>query len=405
MDDQAMTSEHPADDFERSAFYPGEDARPEWAHPDRYPRAHNISAGFFYPKVIRPTQPVPPEHLTVRIDGIEDSTAVARWNLLWEAAQFRRRFFDIDELPRQMRVVADRGDHNVVFVPRTRSRYHEYSLLYHLLPERTLRRYGLPLIRSANWPFLVDSPDVDRFLRPDFADRLSQAWGSYVWRDLIGTSPISGFSRSDPIRLLAHNLDFWLPYTNGVAEDILRAAPFVDDDNSEFPATLADGSTLAGATAGAARMGIELWYGESEARDASDAVLEMADSKGSLRGILDAVRSNRVEEDFSPRWTHAREDFERKLYKKRNKVAVRFVELTDTIPVQGPEAEVVGNTVTTDFLALLDPKERQIVVLLSSGTTRLTEIADAMGYANHSPISKRLARIRLQAQEFFDQCD
>jgi hypothetical protein len=34
------------------------------------------------------------------------------------------------------------------------------------------------------------------------------------------------------------------------------------------------------------------------------------------------------------------EDFERRLYRKRAKIKVRFVELTDTITVQGPETEI-----------------------------------------------------------------
>ena len=130
--------------------------------------------------------------------------------------------------------------------------------------------------------------------------------------------------------------------------------------------------------------------------------IELADADGRLRGILDAVRSNRVEDDFSDRWSFAREDFERKLYRKRSKIKTTFVELTDTIPVQGPETEIVGQTVTADFMALLDERNREIVVLLNSGHTSLTEIADILGYANHSPISKRLNRIRRQAEQFFD---
>lgn len=122
-----------------------------------------------------------------------------------------------------------------------------------------------------------------------------------------------------------------------------------------------------------------------------------------LRDILDAARSNRVEEDFSERWTHAREDFERKLYRKRSKVKVRFVELTDNIPVQGPETEVVGRMVTNDFLALLNERDREVVVLLSSGITKLTEVAQIMGYSNHSAVSKRLHRICQQAEQFFDE--
>ena len=131
--------------------------------------------------------------------------------------------------------------------------------------------------------------------------------------------------------------------------------------------------------------------------------VEEADADGQLRGILEAVRSNRVEDDFSEHWSYAREDFERKLYRKRSKVKIRFVELTDTIPVQGPETEVEANLVFADFLALLDRKERQVVVLLQSGVTKVGDVASILGYKNHSPVSKRLARIRKKAAEYFDQ--
>jgi hypothetical protein len=76
--------------------------------------------------------------------------------------------------------------------------------------------------------------------------------------------------------------------------------------------------------------------------------------------------------------------------------------MTDSIPVQGPETEVVDRVVFGDFLALLNEKDREIVVLLSSGVTKLTEVAQIMGYRNHSPVSKRLERIRREAAKFFD---
>jgi len=102
-------------------------------------------------------------------------------------------------------------------------------------------------------------------------------------------------------------------------------------------------------------------------------------------------------------WSYAREDFERKLYRKRSKVQVRFVELTDTFPVQGPETEILGNLVFADFLALLDERERQVVVLLHSGITKVGEVATALGYKNHSPISKRLTHIHRKAERFFGE--
>jgi hypothetical protein len=85
------------------------------------------------------------------------------------------------------------------------------------------------------------------------------------------------------------------------------------------------------------RAGGDLWCGEAEAAEVVQLAVEHADASGRLRGILEAVRSNRVEDDFSEHWPCAREDFERKLYRKRAKIKVRFVELTGTIPVQGPE--------------------------------------------------------------------
>ena len=94
--------------------------------------------------------------------------------------------------------------------------------------------------------------------------------------------------------------------------------------------TLDDGSVLHGTTAGNPRVGGELWTGEDDAAQFVRGTVDAADRNGQLRAILDAVRSHRVEDDFSHHWTYAREDFERKLYRKRSKIKVRFVELTDT---------------------------------------------------------------------------
>ena len=376
---------------------------------DQYPRLWNVSAGFLYRGVIRALEPSPPEYVTVSLPGgwhqssVELAVAVAKWNMLWEAAQFRRRFFSEEQLPPQMREVADRGDVNVVFVPRTASRYYEYAPIFHLLPRSTVERHGLPLLRGGQWPYLAEGSWVDRYIPVDFETRLERAWAQAVWRHLVSGSPLRAFSGRDPIRLLAHNLDFWLPPVTAVIQDILRDLPVVDKGVTEGPPPLTDGTVLEGAVMANPRVGTDLWRGEAMAAEVLRWTVEQADADGQLRGILDAVRSNRVEDDFSEYWSPAREDFERKLYHKRSKVKIRFVELTDTIPVQGPDTEVEANMVFADFLALLDKRERQVVVLLQSGVTKVGDVASILGYKNHSPISKRLARIRKKAAEYFDQ--
>ena len=387
----------------------------ETATPEEFPRLWNMSVGFTKRAIIRPIAPERPEYVTITLprprfgkeedESLRRTLAVHQWNQLWEAAQFRSRFFDDEkDLTADLVKIADRGDVNIIFVPRTPSRYYEYAPMYHLLDRSICERFGLPLLSRGQWPFGMETVDIGKYLPGDFQQRLSKAWAATVWRHLNSGSSLAAFSRDDPIRLLAHNLDYWLPPVTEVMQDALRDFPLVEGDG-DLPAEirLVDDSVLEGAVPGWPRMGGDLWRGQDEAAEFVTLTVEQADATGRLRGILDAVRSHRVADDFSARWSYAREDFERKLYHKRNKIAVKFVELPDTIPVQGPETEVEGRMVFADLMALLDAKERQIVILLSSGYTTLTDIAAEMGYANHSPISKKLARIRKQAQAFFKQ--
>jgi hypothetical protein len=374
-----------------------------------YPRLFNMSAGFIYQAVLRAERPDPVEYVTVQLGDLawtDEETrllvAAANWNMQWEAAQYRRRIFDEEELPPPIRELADRGDINITLVPRTRSRYYEYAPLFHLIPRAVLERNGLPLLHAGQWPFLSDVRQPDLYLPADFDRRLARAWASVVWGHIFRyKSPMRGFSASDPIRLLAHNLDYWIPAVTDVIQEELREWPEVDKGITTGPVKLENGTVFGGAVRANPRKGGDVWTGEEEASWIVDRTIEAADRHGHLRDILDAVRSHRVEEDFSDYWTAAREDFERKLYHKRLKVKVRFVEMTDSIPVQGPETEVVDRLVFGDFLALLNEKDREVVVLLSSGVTKLTEVAQIMGYSNHSPVSKRLERIRRQAAEFF----
>ena len=408
MADRPPSPEDEDDAFRRSQVIL--DADDEKAGADLYPRLFNISTGMIYTAVLRTQDPEPAEYVTIPFSpgwGDEENRlhlAVTRWNMQWEAAQFRRWIFREDDLPSPLSELAGRGDFNIVLVPRTSTRYFEYAPLLHMLPRAVLERHGLPLLHAGQWPPFADFYQVDRYLPDDFESRLSRAWASTIWGHIFRKSPMSGFSKSDPIRLLAHNLDYWVPAVTQVIQQEMREWPEVDKGIVAHPVRLTDGTIFGGAVRANPRMGGDVWRGEDEAALMVERTIEAADTRGRFREILDAVRSNRVEEDFSDRWSCAREDFERKLYHKRLKIKVRFVELTDTIPVQGPETEVIGSTVISDFLALLDERDRQVVVLLSSGVTKLAEVADIMGYRNHSPVSKRLDRIRKQAARFFGAC-
>jgi DNA-binding CsgD family transcriptional regulator len=239
----------------------------------------------------------------------------------------------------------------------------------------------------------------------NFDERFSACFAEHIWPLLCPGSSRKAFSATEPLRLLAHNLDFWLPYLDLAAQELVRSwgRTRVEDERQQKKIEKVRGMPKPPEypeyTVERPLHGGYIWSGEEEAWEVTRRVVELADESGKLRGIIDAVRSHRVEDDFSSKWSPAKEDFERKLYRKRSKTRVTFVELDDTIPVYGPDSEVEldRKLFWEDLIALLDPKERHVVVLLRSGHTQ-SEIAAALGYQNHSPISKALKRILRKAQ-------
>ena len=68
-------------------------------------------------------------------------------------------------------------------------------------------------------------------------------------------SGLSKFTADDPILLLAHNLDFWIPRVTQVIEEYLREFPVVNHGVTTGPVPLQDGSILPGALAANPRTG------------------------------------------------------------------------------------------------------------------------------------------------------
>jgi hypothetical protein len=372
-------------------------AHGEGLAPDAYPSLDTMSAAFMLRFIPRPLQASPIEYVRVPLaapprDATEEASSgylkvsnfVAQWNYAWEAGHLRQDIYGADAPPQlawirkypdvDLRLVTDQGQ---------RSQYDFYQSLYHLLPRTTLERHGLPLLKRGLWRYSVPDYWADRILPADADRRLEGAFAEHVWPALSAGSPINAFARDEPLRLLAHNLDFW-------EEAVLLA-----EARDEMPAGVSLDRPLKGGY---------VWMGEEEAREATRDMVEMADRQGRLRGIIEAIRSHRVEEDFSDRWSFAREDFARKLHAKRvRRVKISFVELTDTVPVHGRGAEADENLLWEDFFAVVDRKDRRIVVCLRNGHTRVGDIAKELGDANHSPVSKALARIRRRAERWLSE--
>ncbi|MGO9120510.1 MAG: sigma-70 family RNA polymerase sigma factor [Desulfomonilaceae bacterium] len=294
-------------------------------------------------------------------------------------------------------------DSNVYFLPfHKKHHYHSYSSLFHLIPHKSLKYNGLPCFKRGLWPVGWFTDPLYDLLPRDFDDRLAKAFSFHIWPLINSGSKASSFSKDDPLKILSHNLDFWLPWIFKVVENRLNQFERVEIENEDQLKKMEEARLYLPPGVEPVRplTGGAVWQGEADAWEATTEMVEFADSRGKLRGIIDAIMSNRVEEDFSGIWSNAREDFERKLYKKRSKIKITFVELTETLPVHGPDAEFHENLLWEDFFGILDQKEKRIVVCLRNGTTRLGDIANEMGYANHSPISKALKKIREKATKF-----
>lgn len=364
-----------------------------------------------------PTQ-TPPEFVYVKEphgkkQRLAFQVAVTEWNWLWESGDARRHLFGapdwVRQFPRGLRWLIEEERPGIdVRLLIEGSRFDAYAPLYYLLPLSVLQRHGLPPLKRGLWPskgFRWDRHTVA--LPSDYKARLGRALAAHLWPLMNGRTPQQAFSRNYSPVLLAHNLDFWIPYLDLVIQRRVRRGGRWHYDKGErveqrhhlrkLRRQLRDAD--APFTAERPLRGFSPWVGQHEALEAARELIALADSQGRLGGILDAFQAHHLEDDFSARWSWEREDFERKLYRKRDKIKVSFVELKDTVAVVSPDTDLHENLLWSDLFALLDPKERSIAVCLRSGLTQ-TDIASRLGYSNHSAVSKALARIRVKARNY-----
>lgn len=381
--------------------------------PERFPRLMNLSAAFIWTFVPKPETTSTPEFAYVPVDiherladnhSIEAQVTIFQWNAIWEAGHLRADLCG-DILPKRLKWLEQFTGTNLYLLPYPGdTNYEAVQPLYHMLPRNILERFGLPLIKAGIWPAGMCRRELRPIFPEAFDNRVERAFAQHIWPLLSPRSNRNSFSDADPLVLLSHNLNFWVPFAYILAEDRLSYNEEValDDDRQRRKLQRLCKTLPPGVKAGRPRKGGEVWEGSSEAWEATKALVEVADRYGKLRAIIDAVQSNRVQDDFSPIWSHAKEDFERKLYHKRSKVRVSFVQIDDSIGVHAPTSELHENLLWEDFLAILTPRERHITICLKNGMTKVGEISKELGYANHSPVSKALSRIREKAKKYLE---
>lgn len=127
--------------------------------------------------------------------------------------------------------------------------------------------------------------------------------------------------------------------------------------------------------------------------------------------MLDVVREMPCDEDYEPWDTNARKDFLRKWYHTRSK-RVQTVSLEELMeadedgsifylpdPTQNVEDYVIAKDFAERFLATLPERDRQITLLRQDGYS-YAEIADRLGYKNHSGVIKRMEAVKKKFKEY-----
>ncbi len=196
----------------------------EWS-PESYTELGTISPAFFYRFVMKARDPdTVPEYAYVPLGPANTeaqrslSLFIAEWNMFWEGGATRPDFL-LEQMPPRLAWLRDRTDLNIRLAPRDlANRYGAYAVLFHLLPRATLGRFGLPMLRRGLWPPMGSGLWHEDVLPVGFDAALAKAFALHLWPFLqVGARP-SDLAASEPIRLLAHNLDFWVPYADRVAQ-------------------------------------------------------------------------------------------------------------------------------------------------------------------------------------------
>ena len=228
--------------FDKQEFLESHLAVGEDVEPARFPELFTLSPAFFYPFVPVAKKPSTPEVVFVPSSigpHLELTGLLASWNFLWEAGQYRKETYTHIEGEESLQItrwIERLKETNVYLFADSPSKYFAYAPLYHPLPKRILDRYKLPALRGPLWP--MSGWWTEELLPADFTQRLSRAFAAHVWKYIDGGSGLAAYSEREPLAVLSHNLDFWLPcaitVTEGVMGTFERVEPETDKQKQQL---------------------------------------------------------------------------------------------------------------------------------------------------------------------------
>jgi len=253
-------------------------------------------------------------------------------------------------------------------------RGHDPLMMFYLLPEEVVARTELTDFPREPYTAL-DDPDWRKVYESDYFQlALSDTWAWLVWDYLDVRGGMEQYSGYDPFWRLAHTYSLWM--------QVFRSMGLTAE---RYFANIAPGDQMA-------------YLPYEEAADMIRIMVGHYIASTNFRLWHDVVKEHRAHEDYDSRRSSVKMDFHRQWYHSRAKVKVLdFIQVDE--PSYYPYDGIDSRLDVERFTSRLDDKNQKIVKLLLAGYTQV-EIAQKLGFANHSGVNKRIKKIGAEFKEY-----
>lgn len=333
---------------------------------------------------------------------LEWTAHLHNWNAT-QRAGFVRSGEAIEGLKPFVPYLEERRNPNMILVPTYGGNSELDVMLAGLLPDDILAKAGLERRRS-----MMGLMYMHNDLPADYGARARAAFAHYIWTRLSPRARLGqgAFNARSPLRLLSGDTPYWAHrlYRLALARRDEFFAPTTHEDETWKPLAELRAGILAGLPEEERHlfdiqrplMGGDVWD-EFDADEREEVLQSAIDGDGvleSLDPVVELLHRHRTHEDFSAANSWIKEDFERSFYSKRAKLKVDLVETIDDAPAYALEPnEPYEQVLFRDVIAMLDQKERRLVIALRLGKSAST-IARESGLRGHASVSRRIAALK-----------
>ena len=267
--------------------------------------------------------------------------------------------------------------------------------LFYVFPKNMLKAAGEIFLEVPRKPvYLFGDRKWINFIESDvFLEFIIDAT-AFIVRQFMGKDAAREFySGYEPSWILAHATQYWL---EGLTEEkILPTINELAELCKETPSLECSYSS---------EEDIEIYF---------QYAVRHVMAKYNMYEILDVAEEFRCHEDFAKCNSNKKTDFHRKWYHTRSTYSTisleaemkKYSENSDwqELPLwdmnSTTEEEIISEVMVKQFTDSLSEKDRKILQMRLEGYTQ-KEIAEELGYNNHSGVQKRITKIGLAYQEF-----